>query len=322
MTEHPIPTDDLTVTCTTCTLLMNFWEELGPLLQQVNQKTAESQLLEDLQLLAFSSPEMLGWLSSTVKVVSASLVKACQAELASAWSATEKLHTLLEQLPDPASHEEKYRSLGAQLTKQIADMVAEVGKNEKMRLKMVPALKQLAESSLPGKPAENGFNDLFQKFPGGEDGFNVKVLTACACGSVHVAMVAGLCLLRNPSFGSANDEGKLISQQLEGVAAALQHKIQALKLCAEPQKELLAKAEAVVQEIASSQKAPEAAKAKDLGEGKKKKEDKAKDKDNKKAKKEEKEKSKTKGKKNKGEDKAQEAEAAEPPAKRVRTKGK
>jgi len=328
VTEHAIPTDDLTVMCKISSLLISFWEDLGPLLEQVQKKTAEPQLLEDLQVLAFSGPEMLGWLSGTVKVVSASLFKACQDELASAWSATDKLQTLLGQLPDPASEEEKYRSQGAKLTKQIADAVAEVGKNEKMRLKMVPALKQLAGSGLPGKPAENGFNDLFQKFQGGEDGFNAKVLTSCASGSVHVAMVAGLCLLRNPSLGSANDEGRMISKQLEGVATALQSKIHALKLSADPQKELLEKAEAVVEEIASSQQAPEAAKAaKDSGgpadaaKAKKKKEEKAKDKDkDKKAKKEEKEKS---SKKKKGEAKEEgEAKAAEPPAKRMRGKGK
>ena len=330
MTEHAIPTDDLTVMCKISSLLISFWEDLGPLLEQVQKKTAEPQLLEDLQVLAFSGPEMLGWLSGAAKVVSASLFKACQDELASAWSATDKLQTLLGQLPDPASEEEKYRSQGAKLTKQIADAVAEVGKNEKMRLKMVPALKQLAGSGLPGKPAENGFNDLFQKFQGGEDGFNAKVLTSCASGSVHVAMVAGLCLLRNPSLGSANDEGRMISKQLEGVATALQSKIHGLKLSADPQKELLEKAEAVVEEIASSQQAPEAAKAaKDSGgpadaaKAKKKKEEKAKDKDkdkDKKAKKEEKEKS---SEKKKGEAKEEgEAKAAEPPAKRMRGKGK
>lgn len=330
MTEHAIPTEDLTVMCKISSLLISFWEDLGPLLEQVQKKTAEPQLLEDLQVLAFSGPEMLGWLSGTVKVVSTSLFKACQDELASAWSATDKLQTLLGKLPDPASEEEKYRSQGAKLTKQIADAVAEVGKNEKMRLKMVAALKQLAGSGLPGKPAENGFNDLFQKFQGGEDGFNAKVLTSCASGSVHVAMVAGLCLLRNPSLGSANDEGRMISKQLEGVATALQSKIHALKLSADPQKELLEKAEAVVEEIASSQQAPEAAKAaKDSGgpadaaKAKKKKEEKAKDKDkdkDKKAKKEEKEKS---SKKKKGEAKEEgEAKAAEPPAKRMRGKGK
>lgn len=328
MTEHAIPTDDLTVMCKISSLLISFWEDLGPLLEQVQKKTAEPQLLEDLQVLAFSGPEMLGWLSGTVKVVSTSLFKACQDELASAWSATDKLQTLLGQLPDPASEEEKYRSQGAKLTKQIADAIAEVGKNEKMRLKMVPALKQLAESGLPGKPAENGFNDLFQKFQGGEDGFNAKVLTSCASGSVHVAMVAGLCLLRNPALGSANDEGRMISKQLEGVSTALQSKIHALKLSADPQKKLLEKAEAVVEEIASSQQAPEA--AKDSGgpastaKAKKKKEEKAKDKDkDKKAKKEEKEKSSSKGTKSKGEAKEEgEAKAAEPPAKRRRGKGK
>ena len=122
----------------------------------------------------------------------------------------------------------------------------------------------------------------------------------------------------------------MISKQLEGVATALQSKIHALKLSADPQKELLEKAEAVVEEIASSQQAPEAAKAaKDSGgpadaaKAKKKKEEKAKDKDkdkDKKAKMEEKEKS---SKKKKGEAKEEgEAKAAEPPAKRMRGKGK
>ena len=67
-------------------------------------------------------------------------------------------------------------------------------------------------------------------------------------------MVAGLCLLRNGALGAATDEGKLIRQQLEGVAAALKNKVEALQLCADPDKQLLAKAQAVLQEATSAHK--------------------------------------------------------------------
>lgn len=311
--------------CELAAALSNFWVKLGPLLEQVKANTAPTQHVEDLKQTSFSNPAMLSWLSATVVEVSNGIFKACQKELDEAWATAEQLETLLGKLPAP-SNEEEYRSEGTKLTKQLADLVAKVGKHEKLRLKGVSALKLLAENGLPGNPSDNSPNALFQKFQGGEDGFNAKVLKSCACASVHVAMVAGLCLLRNSALGTAKDEGKMILSQLGGVAVALKSKVEALQLCAEPDKQLLAKAESVLQEVAAAQEPNAAAKANPSSskatekrkkeEKEKEKKEKDKDKKDKKAKKEE----SAKGSKNKAVD--EQVEGAEPPAKKARGRGR
>lgn len=306
--------------CQLAAALSNFWVKLGPLLEQVKANTAPTQHVEDLKQTSFSNPAMLSWLSATVVEVSNCIFKACQKELDEAWAAAEQLQTLLGKLPAP-SNEEEYRSEGTKLTKQLADLVAQVGKHEKLRLKGVSALKLLAENGLPGNPSDNSPNALFQKFQGGEDGFNAKVLKSCACGSVHVAMVAGLCLLRNSALGTAKDEGKQILSQLGGVAVALKSKVAALQLCAEPDQQLLAKAESVLQEVAAAQE-PNAAAKEDPSSSKpkdKRKKD-GKEKEKKEKDKKDKKDESAKSKKSKAVD--EQVEGAEPPSKKARGRGR
>ena len=338
MTEHPSPTDDPTALCNLSLSLRNFWAKLNPLLELVKAGTASAQVVTDMQKVTFSEPEMLKWISDTAQHVSSSLVKICETELASAWAAAEELDGMLATLPDPDTSEEQYRSEGTKLTKQLADTVASIGQNEKLRSKSVLAVKSMSETSLPGHPSENGPNALFQKYEGREEGFNAKVLKSSACASVHVAMVAGLCLLRNGALGAATDEGKLIRQQLEGVAAALKNKVEALQLCADPDKQLLAKAQAVLQEATSALKREPATEApssthkrRDGAEKEKNKKEKA-DKDKKgkeknKDKKEKSDKNEKKEEKKKRKSKAESEEegdsaAEEPPTKSARGRGR
>ena len=337
MTEHPTPTEDPTALCNLSLSLRNFWAQLNPLLEQVKAGAAPAQVVTDMQKVTFSEPEMLSWISDTARRVSNSLFKICETELASVWASAEELDNLLAKLPDPATSEEQYRAEGTKLTKQLADAVASIGKSDKLRLKGVSALKNLSDTSLPGHPSENGPNALFQKYQGGEESFNAKVLKSCACASVHVAMVAGVCLLRNEALGATSDEGKLIRQQLEGVAAALKSKVEALQLCADPDKQLLAVAQRVLKEATSAHEPAatteaQGSKSKLKGgtekeKNKKNKADKDKDKD-----KDKKDKEKTKAKKEKKDEKEKrksrkEAEdeedgAAEPAAKKPRGRGR
>ena len=291
--------------CQLCAVLQKFWLALNPLLQLVQEGKASTQLAKDMEQVTFSHPDTLAWLTRTVAQVTQSLSKACEKELASAWDAASQIESLLANLPDPGCKEEEYRTEGAKVTKQVADLAAQIGHNEKVRVKGLAAVKQLSEIDLPGNPGQNGVSALFHKYKGGEAGFTEKVLKSAACGSVHVAMVAGLCLLRNGSLGSANDEGKIIRKQLQSVAEALQQKVAALKLCEKPDAKLLDNAQNVLKEAAAHQKAPgagtasnakagspsENSKGKEMKEKEKDKKDK-KDKNDKKEKKEKKEKPK------------------------------
>ena len=274
----------------------------------------------------------MAWLTSSVAQLGSNLSKACKAELEETWTAAAELEKCCAKLPDPASNEDLYRGEGVKLTKTMADLVAQIGKTEKNRMKMVEAVKKLSQIQLPGTMGENGFNALFQEYNGGEAGYTSKVLSAAASGSVHVAMVAGLCLLRNAALGASNDEGKMIRKQLHSVAEALKQKVEALKLADSADQALVTKAEKVLKEAASQEKvgaadAKSQAAGKDLApqknkdgkekahkeekEEKMKKEKKDKDKEHKKEKKEKKEKKKEK--------EASADEAPEPAPKKRRT---
>ena len=254
MAEFPFPSKDPLVMCQLSAVLNEFWLKLSPLLEQVQKGLASEKLVKDLEQVTFSHPDMLTWLTNSVANVSKSLSEACEKELATAWDAALQLQSLLAKLPDPACKEEEYRCEGSKVTKQVADLIAKIGHNEKVRLKGVAAVKRLSDMRLPGNTGENGVSALFQKYEGGEACFTEKVLKSAACGSVHVAMVAALCLLRNASLGAGNDEGKLIRKQLQGVAEALKQKVEALKLCEKPDAKLLDNAQSVLEEAFAQQK--------------------------------------------------------------------
>ena len=256
MAEFPIPSEDPLVMCQLSAVLQKFWLLLNPLLEQVREGLASAKLVKDMEQVTFSQPDTLAWLTSTVAQITQSLSKACEKEFATAWDAASQLESLLAKLPDPSCKEAEYRTEGAKVTKQVADLVAQIGQNEKVRLKGVSAVKQLSDIGLPGNPGHNGVSALFHKYEGGEAGFTEKVLKSAACGSVHVAMVAGLCLLRNGSF-----EGKMIRKQLQSVAEALKQKVAALKLCEKPDAELLHRAQNVLNEASAHHKTPDAGSA-------------------------------------------------------------
>jgi chemotaxis protein histidine kinase CheA len=282
--EFPIPSEDPLVMCQLSAVLQKFWLLLNPLLEQVREGLASAKLVKDMEQVTFSHPDTLAWLTSTVAQITQSLSKACEKEFATAWDAASQLESLLAKLPDPSCKEAEYRTEGAKVTKQVADLVAQIGQNEKVRLKGVSAVKQLSDIGLPGNPGHNGVSALFHKYEGGEAGFTEKVLKSAACGSVHVAMVAGLCLLRNGSLGSANDEGKMIRKQLQSVAEALKQKVAALKLCEKPDAELLHRAQNVLNEASAHHKTPDAGSAsiaKEASPTDKSKEEKGKEKDKK-----------------------------------------
>ena len=308
MAEFPIPSEDPLVMCQLSAVLQKFWLLLNPLLEQVREGLASAKLVKDMEQVTFSQPDTLAWLTSTVAQITQSLSKACEKEFATAWDAASQLESLLAKLPDPSCKEAEYRTEGAKVTKQVADLVAQIGQNEKVRLKGVSAVKQLSDIGLPGNPGHNGVSALFHKYEGGEAGFTEKVLESAACGSVHVAMVAGLCLLRNGSLGSANDEGKMIRKQLQSVAEALKQKVAALKLCEKPDAELLHRAQNVLNEASAHHKTPDAGSASiakeasptDKSNEEKGKEKDKKDKKDKKNKKEKEKKEKQKETKRKG----------------------
>ena len=330
--ELPGLSTDPQVMCQLSHALLAFWLKLQPLLEQVQNKSAPADLLAELGQVGFSEPQTLAWLTSSVAQLGSNLSKACKAELEETWTAAAELEKCCAKLPDPASNEDLYRGEGVKLTKTMADLVAQIGKTEKNRMKMVEAVKKLSQIQLPGTMGENGFNALFQEYNGGEAGYTSKVLSAAASGSVHVAMVAGLCLLRNAALGASNDEGKMIRKQLHSVAEALKQKVEALKLADSADQALVTKAEKVLKEAASQEKvgaadAKSQAAGKDLApqknkdgkekahkeekEEKMKKEKKDKDKEHKKEKKEKKEKKKEK--------EASADEAPEPAPKKRRT---
>ncbi|CAK9020266.1 unnamed protein product, partial [Durusdinium trenchii] len=123
---------------------------------------------------------------------------------------------MLESLPG-FDNEDKYRGKGLTVVQKLAA-------DTKQLSEKIESLENHVASLKAAETLDFGLGPLAKSAMEGEElGTEVKTLKGIlATASLHVALVAGLCVLRNPELGSASAQGSKALKELRPIVETLQ----------------------------------------------------------------------------------------------------
>ena len=245
---------------------------LAKLSQELATAKENQELCDQLAQTKLDSFEARQALQTRATVLGKRLVAVCRKTILEAWKKQESLQEAFDGLPVPnPKKEESYR----QKATRVASMLAQTSAALEQSMDALTTLKhdlQLLEPVRFLEPSENSNKDSAEATPelkfklsyedagGDEKTFFQRCREKMLVAKVHVALVAGISLLRNPELGKPTQPGKLMVEKVGQVHSTLTSHLEGMKPMALPKSphyEFRAFAEIICGELAaaSNQKA-------------------------------------------------------------------